>query len=263
MTKRARGRRNGASVTGRLAALGLDGMTASHLGKPRIVRAVHGRKKVVTDHGFEVELSRFIREKFAMNELLSLYNQFASGQDELSYLMRRAVWRSGARRFGNGVTIEPNVRFRHLDTFVIGDGVFVGDSAFIQGRFDGRCVLGNGVWIGPHSYIDARDLVIEDFVGWGPAAKLLGSTHTADPEDVPVIQSDLEIAPVRIRAWADIGTGAVIMPGVTVGKGSIVGAGAVVAANVPPFAVVAGVPAKFLRWRKGHGRPKLRLVPDG
>jgi acetyltransferase-like isoleucine patch superfamily enzyme len=41
----------------------------------------------------------------------------------------------------------------------------------------------------------------------------------------------------------------VILPGVTVGKGSIVGAGAVVAEDVPPFAIVAGVPARFLRWR--------------
>ncbi len=55
---------------------------------------------------------------------------------------------------------------------------------------------------------------------------------------------------MRIEAWADIGTGAVILPGVTVGKGSIVGAGAVVTEDVPPFAVVAGVPARFLRWRE-------------
>ena len=48
------------------------------------------------------------------------------------------------------------------------------------------------------------------------------------PVDVPIIQTDLEIKPVRIGAWADIGTNAVILPGVTIGKGAIVGAGAVV-----------------------------------
>jgi acetyltransferase-like isoleucine patch superfamily enzyme len=46
---------------------------------------------------------------------------------------------------------------------------------------------------------------------------------------------------------ADIGTGSIILPGVTIGKGSIVGAGAVVTHNVPTFAIVAGVPGKFLR----------------
>ena len=78
---------------------------------------------------------------------------------------------------------------------------------------------------------------------------------------MPIIRTDLEIKPVRIEAWADVGTGAVILPGVTVGKGSIIGAGAVVTADVPPFAIVAGVPARFLRWREGvepaSGSPQI------
>jgi acetyltransferase-like isoleucine patch superfamily enzyme len=71
---------------------------------------------------------------------------------------------------------------------------------------------------------------------------------------VPIIQTDLEIQPTRIGAWADIGVNAVILPGVVVGKGAIVGAGAVVTRDVDPFSIVAGVPAKFLRWREGHER---------
>jgi acetyltransferase-like isoleucine patch superfamily enzyme len=50
----------------------------------------------------------------------------------------------------------------------------------------------------------------------------------------------------------DVGVNAVILPGDRIGKGSIVGAGAVVTQDVPPFAVVAGSPAQFLHWRKGH-----------
>jgi acetyltransferase-like isoleucine patch superfamily enzyme len=56
---------------------------------------------------------------------------------------------------------------------------------------------------------------------------------------------------VRVGAWADIGTNSTLLPGVTVGKGSIVGAGSVVTKDVEPFAIVAGVPARFLRWREG------------
>jgi acetyltransferase-like isoleucine patch superfamily enzyme len=144
------------------------------------------------------------------------------------------------------------VGFKHPETFEIGDGVFVGAAAYLQGRFDGRCAIGNHVWIGPQSYFDARDLALEDYVGWGPGAKVLGSAHTGVPVEDPIIQTDLEIKPVRVEAWADIGTNAVLLPGVTVGKGAIVGAGAVVTHDVPAFAIVAGVPARFLRWREGY-----------
>jgi acetyltransferase-like isoleucine patch superfamily enzyme len=98
--------------------------------------------------------------------------------------------------------------------------------------------------------MDTRDLVLEDYVGWGPGAKVLGSAHTGVPADVPILHTDLEIKPVRICAWADVGTNATILPGVTVGRGAIVGAGAVVTRDVAPFAIVAGVPARFIRWRE-------------
>jgi hypothetical protein len=48
-----------------------------------------------------------------------------------------------------------------------------------------------------------------------------------------------------------IGHGAVILPGVTIGTGAAVGAGAVVSKDVPPFAIVAGVPARVIRFRFG------------
>ena len=136
------------------------------------------------------------------------------------------------------------------ETFEVGDRVFVGEQAIIQGRFDGRCVIGNGVWIGPQSYFDARDLIIGDYVGWGPGAKVLGSEHTGLPSDVPLIRTDLIIAPVRIGEWADIGMNAIILPGITIGRGAIVGAGAVVTRDVPDFAKVAGVPAKIMGQRQ-------------
>jgi acetyltransferase-like isoleucine patch superfamily enzyme len=127
----------------------------------------------------------------------------------------------------------------------------VGEQVVIQGRVNGTCTIGDHVWIGPQAYFDARDLVIEECVGWGPGAKVLGSTHTGVPANVPIMQTDLEIRPVRIGAWADIGVNAVILPGLSIGKGAVVGAGAVVTRDVPSFAVVAGVPAKIIRYREG------------
>lgn len=219
--------------------------------RDRVVEAVHGRRVVAPDPPFERELADAMRSRYDGKALLELYGRFTHGESEFDAMMRRATWRALARTFGDGVQIGRGVLCRHPETFEIGSGVFLGDQAILQGRFDGRCVIGEHVWIGPQSYFDARDLVIEEYVGWGPGAKVLGSTHTGMPADVPIIQTDLTIKPVRIGAWADIGVNAVILPGVTIGKGAIVGAGAVVTADVDPFTIVAGVPARLLRRRDG------------
>jgi len=166
------------------------------------------------------------------------------------------IWKAAARRVGRGLQVGSGVGYKHVETFAIGEGVFIGAQSYLQGRFDGTFEIGDHVWIGPQSYFDARDLVLEDYVGWGPGARVLGSAHTGFPVNVPIIQTDLDIKPVRIEAWADIGTNAVILPGVTVGRGSIVGAGAVVTHDVPPFSVVAGVPARVIRQRDAQEAPR-------
>jgi acetyltransferase-like isoleucine patch superfamily enzyme len=217
----------------------------------RIVPAVHGLRKVSPDPADDIALADRLRHEHTPAQLLDLASRHSLGTSEDEVRMRRAVWRAMTRTFGHGVRIGRAALATHPETFEIGDGVFIGEQAYIQGRFDGRCVIGDHAWLGPQSYFDARDLVIEEYVGWGPGAKVLGSTHTGDPADVPIVQTDLVIKPVRVCAWADIGVNAVILPGVTIGKGAIVGAGAVVTQDVDPFAIVAGVPARFVRWRDG------------
>jgi len=220
----------------------------------RIVQAVHGLRAVEPDPAYEAAFAAGLRARYSTEALLELYGRFSQGEGDFDALMRRAIWRATAQSVGDGLRVGRGVATTHLETFRIGTGVFIGDHAIIQGRFDGTCTIGDRVWIGPQSYFDARNLAIEDHVGWGPGAKVLGSTHTGIPADVPIVQTDLAIKPVRIGAWADIGVNAVILPGVTIGKGAIVGAGAVVTEDVAPFSVVAGVPARLLRWRDGAPR---------
>ena len=192
--------------------------------------------------------------------LVELYGRHCFGMGPRDAYMRRVLWRALAKSCGDGLEIGIGALFRNISTFEIGDNVFIGPQSYIQGRHDGRFVLGNHVWLGPQSFLDARDLEIGNFVGWGPGARILGSEHTGIPCDIPIIQTHLEIKPVRIGAGADIGTSAVILPGVTVGTGAIIGAGAVVSRDIPAFAIAAGIPARFLRWRDGHhpdGPPTL------
>jgi len=200
-------------------------------------------------------MARHLAAQHERGYLLELYQHHLTGEDQFAQMMRRVLVKAVARRCGDGLLVASQVGFKHLETFRIGHSCFIGAGAYLQGRFDGRFVVGDNVWIGPQAYFDARDLVLEDHVGWGPGAKVLGSAHTGIPANVPIVKTDLEIRPVRVRAWADIGTNAVLLPGVTVGKGAIVGAGAVVTKDVPPFAIVAGVPARFLRWREGATPP--------
>jgi len=218
----------------------------------RVVPAVHGRQVVTPDPSDEIALAEELRRTRSRAELLDLASVHAMGDNDRDARMRRVVWRALARTFGHAVRIGRGAMARHPETFEIGDGVVIGEQAFIQGRFDGRCVIGDHSWIGPQAYLDARDLVLGEFVGWGPGARVLGSQHTGVPGDVPMIQTDLRIEPVRVEAWADIGVNAVLLPGVTVGRGAVVGAGAVVTADVAPFSIVMGVPARFARWREGH-----------
>ena len=60
-------------------------------------------------------------------------------------------------------------------------------------------------------------------------------------------EADWEVVPTRVCRGASIGSGAVIMCGVTIGEGALVGAGAVVTRDVPPRQIVSGVPARAVR----------------
>ena len=215
----------------------------------RVVKAYFGLKKIKKDPSFELEYAQYLRENLTPGERLAVYDRFKSGETTFDSLMRRIILRSLIKKCGHDISVSSFVTVTHPETFEIADGVFIGQYAFIQGRHDGHCRIGKRVWIGPYAFFDARALEIEDNVGIGPGTKILGSTHTGVPKDIPIIQTDLVIKPVRICQGSDIGINAVILPGITVGEGAIVGAGAVVTRDVKPKMVVAGVPAKVLKKR--------------
>jgi acetyltransferase-like isoleucine patch superfamily enzyme len=226
-------------------------------GGVRVFPAVHAHRAIEPDAPFEVGLAEHLRAHCALAEIEAFFDRFACAHGELEARMRRAILRALLGRLGDGARVGRGVSVVHPRTFEIGAGLFLGDQAILQGRHDGRCVIGERAWIGPQVFLDARDLTIGDCVGLGPGAKVLGAEHSGEPLDRPVIATDQESRPVRIEDGADIGTGAVVLPGVTIGRGAIVGAGSVVTRDVPPHAVVAGSPARVLRRRDARDRGAL------
>jgi acetyltransferase-like isoleucine patch superfamily enzyme len=216
----------------------------------RQVTATFGLRDLRQDPAWERDFAAFLKESQPKEELLNLFGRFRAGESAFEALMRRVILRALCKSVGHDLQVSPNVVLKHPETMEFGDCVFIGAQSMIQGRFDGTCRIGNHVWIGPQAYFDARDLVLEDYVGWGPGAKVLGSAHTGVPSTEPMIKTGLVIKPVRVGFGADIGMNASILPGVHVGAQSIVGAGAVVTHDVPDYAIVAGVPARIMRDRR-------------
>ncbi len=146
-------------------------------------------------------------------------------------------------KLGEGVRI---FGFANLYGCTIGDDSRVGTFVEIQknAHIGARCKIQS------HTFI-CEGVTIEDevFVGHGV---MFINDH--DPRATAVggglqTEADWVVLPTRICRGASIGSGAVILGGVTVGEGALVGAGAVVTKDVEAGAVVAGCPARFMRMR--------------
>ena len=110
----------------------------------------------------------------------------------------------------------------------------------------GNIKIGNDTIIGEKATLDGRDnIIIGDHVDIASEVMIYNSEHNIDADYFTAIQ-----APVIIEDYVFIGPRAIILPGVKIGKGAIIGAGAVVTKDVPPFAVVGGVPAKTIGERR-------------
>ncbi|PIP05969.1 MAG: transferase [Syntrophobacterales bacterium CG_4_8_14_3_um_filter_49_14] len=158
--------------------------------------------------------------------------------------------RAQFRSIGDGVVIEPGVLVFHPENIEIGEDVYIGHYTILKGYYRGRMAIGSGAWIGQQCFFHSGgNLIIGKNVGIGPGVKIITSYHAEEGISKPILHSRIEFSPVVIEDDADIGIGAIILPGVLIGRGAQVGAGAVVTRNVSAYAVVAGAPAQLLRMR--------------
>ena len=120
--------------------------------------------------------------------------------------------------------------------------------------------VGNHAQLGQNARID-QAVTIGDNVVMGPDVVIMTNAHEFDDTNTPIRLQDAQSRrPVSLGNGVWLGTRVIILPGVHVGEGAVVGAGSVVTRNVPANAVVAGVPARFLRWR-GRREPANEEEP--
>jgi len=121
-----------------------------------------------------------------------------------------------------------------------GEGLKVGDNSNI----------GPGSYIGCSGYIEIGSRVM-----MGPRISLMGENHVFARTDIPMKEQGVRREFIKIEDDVWLGVNSTVLAGVTVGRGSIVAAGAVVTADVPPFSIVGGVPARILKSRLTPSAP--------
>ncbi len=146
---------------------------------------------------------------------------------------------------GANVSLDESVIIHHPDLVNlygcrIGKETKIGSFVEIQKN----ATIGSRCKISSHTFI-CEGVTIEDEVFVGHGVVFINDRYPHATVDGRLqSEADWTVIPIRVKRGASIGSGAVIMCGVTIGEGALVGAGAVVTRDVPPRTTVLGSPAR-------------------
>ncbi len=130
----------------------------------------------------------------------------------------------------------------------IGNNVIIKNKCYFGNG--NRLVVGNRSQLGQNARL-LGSINIGDDVVMGPDVIIMATSHEYKRLDIPINQQgEAEEKEVKIGNDVWIGTRVIILPGVEIGDHSIIGAGAVVTKSFPPYSVIGGNPAKFIKKRR-------------
>ncbi len=158
--------------------------------------------------------------------------------------MNNAAWNAIADDVKLGADVRLS-RFINLYGCEVGDESRIG--AFVE--IQKHASIGRRCKISSHTFI-CEGVVIEDnvFVGHGVTFTNDMYPRATAGDGKPQTEADWKVEPTVVRKGASIGSGATILCNLTIGENAIVGAGSVVTKSVPANAIVAGNPARVLRY---------------
>ena len=145
-------------------------------------------------------------------------------------------------QLGEGVKLHAFVNIYGCE---IGDECKIGTFVEIQSG----AKVGKRVKVSSHTFV-CEGVTIEDEVFIGHNVTFINDRFPQATNEDGKLQSeeDWVLEPTTVKQGASIGSGATILCGLTIGENAIVGAGSVVTRDVPDSALVAGNPARFIRW---------------
>lgn len=165
--------------------------------------------------------------------------------------LRVYLWRlRGGTRIHSKCLIEGGVRIERPWLVALGQRCVLQRDVWLNiGGSEARFELGDYGFVGRGVEIEVSTSVV---IGSGaliaPGVFMTDHNHSTSA-GAPMFEQPCIASPIRIGDDVWIGANAVILPGVSIGDGAVIAAGAVVSKDVPPRAIVGGVPARVLRFR--------------
>lgn len=199
----------------KLAGMFLRGMSRKILFKRSDGLLLIGRRAQIRNAQFISHSGRLVIEDFA----------------EIQGLSRDGI------RFGRDVSLGRNCLIR--------------PSGYYGGEVGVGLTIGDRSSIGPDCFVGCSgEITIGTDVMIGPSVRLFSEDHNFEDPSSTIKSQGVRRSFLHIGDDCWIGSGSTLTAGITLGRGVVVAAGSVLTKDVPDYAVVAGVPARVIKWRR-------------